>query len=159
VPDECEAGPGTAYCFGNGSSASCPCGNATANGEGCANSSGSGALLYNFGGVSVGLDDTKLYAIRLPTQKFGLVFMGTHNPSGAPFGDGLRCVGGAIKRFAVQNAGANGAISLEKPASKSNGSIVAGTTWYFQAWYRDVQHAACTSQFNLSNALGLDFVP
>ncbi len=159
VPDECEAGPGVAFCFGDGSSANCPCANSTSNGEGCANSSGSGALLYNFGGASVGLDDTKLYAIRLPANKFGLVFMGTHNPNGVAFGDGLRCVAGFIKRFNVQNSGANGVLLLEKPASKSSGLIVAGTTWYFQVWYRDVHHASCSSQFNLSNALGLDFAP
>ncbi|MFT7670363.1 MAG: hypothetical protein ACI8X5_003071, partial [Planctomycetota bacterium] len=41
--------PGMPYCFGDGSGASCPCSGFGAPGEGCKNSTGSGATLTGFG--------------------------------------------------------------------------------------------------------------
>ena len=38
------------------------------------------------------------------------------------------------------------------------GSIVAGETWNFQAWYRDPQ-GPCGGFFNLSNAVSVTFTP
>ncbi len=160
IPDECQAGAGVPYCFGDGTGTACPCGNNGAAGSGCANSTGNGALLYNLGGVSVGANDTALWTVRMPNNKFGLVYMGTQNVNaGLPFGDGLRCVKGFIKRFNIRNTGTTGSYSLIGPAGSSNGLINAGLTWYFQSWYRDSVFGACTGPYNLSNALQLDFVP
>jgi hypothetical protein len=159
IPDECQQGAGTPFCFGDGSGTPCPCANNDGAGAGCANSTGNGSLLYNVGGASVGADDTMLYANRMAANKFGLVYMGTQNVSGLTFGDGLRCVKGFTKRFPIQNSGATGSYSLIGAAGQSSGLITAGTTWYFQSWYRDNTHGSCTSQFNLSNGLEVNFVP
>ncbi|MCK6448138.1 MAG: thrombospondin type 3 repeat-containing protein [Planctomycetes bacterium] len=161
VPDECQPGVGAAVCFGDGSGANCPCANLGDAGEGCANSSGSGALLYNFGGASVTAHDTALYVIHMPNNKFGLVYMGiglSGGGNGLPFGDGLRCVTGQTKRFAVQNTGPVGAFTLIDPVSIAPAQLVPGSTWYFQAWFRDKPTSPCLKAINLSNAWRVDFV-
>lgn len=161
VPDECQGGVGVTLCFGDGSGANCPCSNLGGVGEGCLNSSGHGALLYNFGGASVSNHDTALYVIHMPPNKFGLVYMGTSVPGGGnglPFGDGLRCVGGITKRFGVQNTGPVGAFTMIDPAGSAPSLIVPGVTWYFQAWFRDKQASPCGGSINLSNGLQIDFV-
>ncbi len=160
IPDECEAGVGTAYCFGDGTGTGCPCGNSSSAGEGCMNSSGLGAELYNFGGASVLSHDTALYTIHLPVNKFCLIYMGSstfNNGAGIQFGDGLACVKGIAKRFTVQSTGPTGTYSLIDPGSHSNGLISAGTTWNFQAWFRDIPASPCGHAFNLSNGLQISF--
>jgi hypothetical protein len=162
VPDECEVGVGIPFCFGDGSQTACPCGNSGASGSGCANSSGWGALLYNLGGASVGAGDTAIHVVRLPANKFGMVYMGTSpmNPgsTGVVFGDGLRCVKGFIKRFALHSSGAAGSFAQIDPGATAPTLVLAGTTWFFQAWYRDPTGPCGTAQ-NLSNALRIDFQP
>jgi hypothetical protein len=43
------------------------------------------------------------------------------------------------------------------PASTGPGALTAGSTWYFQYWYRDP--LAGGANFNLSDALGGTFCP
>ncbi len=159
IPDDCQAGSGTPYCFGDGTGLTCPCGNSGAAGEGCKNSTGNGSLFYNLGGASVGANDTQMYSVRMPLNKFGLVFMGTQNFGGTTFGDGLRCVKGFTHRFGVHSTGSTGSYSLIGPAALAPNLIVPGVTWYFQSWYRDTTFGTCTSSFNLTNALQIDFLP
>ncbi|MCK6449094.1 MAG: FG-GAP-like repeat-containing protein [Planctomycetes bacterium] len=166
VPDDCEPGFGTPYCFGDGSGNACPCDNYGAVGAGCGNSVSApfagGALLYNFGGASVGADDTELYAVRLPKNKFGLIYLGSKSfPTGGlgtPFGDGLRCLGGTLQRFGARATGATGSLVELTPAGQFPALIVPGSTWHFQAWYRD-PNGPCGGGFNLSNALRITFAP
>lgn len=166
IPDECEAGFATPYCFGDGSGTPCPCDNYGAGGAGCGNSVGGGfqggALLYNFGGASVGAGDTALYCVHLPKNKFGLVYFGSKSfPTGGlgtPFGDGLRCLGGTLQRFGAHSTGASGSLVELDPAAQFPTMIVAGSTWHFQAWYRDPS-GPCGGGFNLSNALRITFAP
>ncbi|MCC6408758.1 MAG: thrombospondin type 3 repeat-containing protein [Planctomycetes bacterium] len=161
IPDECQPGAGTAVCFGDGSGVNCPCSNLGQAGEGCRNTSGKGALLYNFGGASVAAQDTSIYVIHMPSNKFGLVYMGTTvvgGGNGLPFGDGLRCVGGFTKRFSVQNSGPVGSYTLIDPVNIVPALITPGTTWYFQAWFRDSINGPCGKAINFSNAFRIDFV-
>ena len=58
-------------------------------------------------------DDLLLTMAPLPTNKFGLFYMGTTKPN-TPFGDGYRCVGGSIFRYPVLNSGGTGSISLNR---------------------------------------------
>jgi spore coat protein A len=154
IPDDCE-GLGTAYCFGDGSGAACPCGNSDGPGSGCAHSAGYGSRLYNIGGESASLDDAVLTAIHLPPNKAGLVFMGV-NPSAVPFGDGLLCLQGQIKRFPGKYSGASGSFLQTQLVQQSGGVITAGSTWHFQVWHRD-PNGPCGHGSNTSNGLRIAF--
>lgn len=162
TPDDCEPGVGTPFCFGDGSGTPCPCGNTGSTGHGCANSDTAGTLLYNFGGNSVGAGDTELYSVRLPTNVNGLIYMGTvqlGSGQGVISYDGLRCVGGFTKRFALTNTGPNGVINVSDPASVHPSVLLPGTTWFFQCSYRDGVGSPCTKFANYSNGLAITFLP
>lgn len=155
---------GSGYCFGDGTGVACPCGNETTPGEGCGNSSGSGAILSGTGSPSVTADDLVLTATGVLPNQFGVMFTGP-SQSEMPFGDGLLCIQGTLNRYPIQNSGP-GAVMTEGPGlvafSLANfppsGHITPATTWRFQAWYRDPQ-GPCGTAFNLSNALEVLFGP
>jgi hypothetical protein len=159
------SGP-TTYCFG--AAGACPCGNTGGPGEGCANSTGSGARLSAAGTTSVSIDDLVLTATQVPPNMFGLMYRGggTNN---LPFGDGLRCVSaGATGLYRLNpptNAGPGGTLTrgpglvAQSSTLPGSGLIVAGGTYYFQAWFRDSQGSPCGAGFNLSNGLQVNFTP
>jgi hypothetical protein len=80
-----------------------------------------------------------------------------------PFGDGFRCVTNPVHRLVPPQAfdGGGGALRhldfTQPPADAGPGQIVAGSTWYLQAWYRDP--AAGGAGFNLSDGLRASFCP
>jgi hypothetical protein len=127
--------PGVPSCFGIG----CPCGNDDA-AAGCANSTGSGALLTGSGSTSVAADDLLLTASGCPPNNSGLFFSG--NTTFAPpfiVGDGFGCVGGLSFRYFPGVVNASGVFTKTDLASTAPaGLIVPGTTRHFQAWTRDV---------------------
>jgi hypothetical protein len=152
------------FCFGE--PLACPCGNAGGPGEGCGNSTGSGALLTASGSTSVSDDDLVLAATQVPTGQFGVFVVGggTNN---IVFGDGLRCVSPGptgLHRFNPPNgSGPTGVLSRGPGIVSysqnfpSGGAIQAGNTYYFQAWFRDPFSGPCGSGFNLSNGLEVTF--
>lgn len=145
--------PGTAFCFGDGSGLICPCGNLGGVEEGCANSTGPGAVLTGTGSPEVLADDLVLAASQLPPGVPSLFFAGDLNlngGNGALFGDGLRCAGGSIVRLEIASVGAGGEASTSVGISSSLGAV-AGSTTYFQLWYRDPA-GPCSAQFNVSSA-------
>jgi hypothetical protein len=155
------AGTGKPYCFGDGVIVPCPCGNATTGAFGCVNSTGEGAKLAGSGSASVAVNDLALVATQLPPGVFGAIHMGSQQLGsgfGAPFGDGLLCVGGSTHLFRVETTRGVGFLILEGAAGKSGGLITAGSTWNFQAWFRDVG-GPCGKGSNLSNALEVTFTP
>jgi hypothetical protein len=161
IPDDCEFASGTPFCSGDGTAAACPCGNLGAPGEGCANSTGVGARLGNVGGVSWSADDAVLSVTQLPLNKAAILYMGTlqkNNGAGAAIGDGLRCVAGQLKRFPVSQSGSTGSFTVSTPNAVSGGLISAGSTWYFQVWYRDTP-LPCGDQQNFSNGFSITFAP
>ena len=86
--------PGFGYCFGDGTGTPCPCGNIGAKGNGCGNTAfATGALLGGTGLASVSADTVVLNASGMPSTT-ALFFQGTA-VTGAVFGDGLSCAGGA----------------------------------------------------------------
>ena len=101
----------------------------------------------------------------LPAGQFGLVFMGDAQVQ-LPFGDGLRCVGAGsagIYRFPARATGSGSfqegpIVGFSRANFPPAGQIGAGSTWHFQAWYRD-PGGPCGSGFNASNALRATFVP
>jgi hypothetical protein len=159
--------PFSPYCFGDGTSAACPCGNLGSAGQGCANSTGSGAQLAGSGSPSVSADDLQLTVTSLPANQFGILYMGP-DTSEIPFGDGNRCVDGGgvgLFRYDVFNGGTGGTwtegpgiIGFAQGNFPVTGHIAGGQTWHFQAWYRDPT-GPCGLGFNLSNGYGVTFTP
>ena len=119
-----------------------------------ANSVGPGANISSTGSTSVSANDLVLHAGPVPNQP-AIFFFGP-NQIEVPFGNGFRCVGGAVKRLPVVFASGNAIVyAVDNTLSPSAGFIVAGSTWNFQAWSHDP--AAGGANFNLSDAIRIDF--
>jgi len=157
-----EESEGTVYCAGDGSAWPCPCGNTGGPGEGCANSTGAGATLRAFGSPSVSADDLGFAATGLLAGQPALLFVGNNalnGGMGTPFGDGLRCVGGAVRRLVLRIPDATGAARWEAGLPSLVGGWAAGDVKRFQVWYADPVGGPCSSQVNLSSALEVAFLP
>lgn len=152
------SGVGSAFCFGDGSGASCPCGNVGANGHGCANSSGaSGARMVGIGSSIAANGDLVLAVSDLPATIPGLFFQGEQNVNGglgATFGDGLRCAGGPVVRLqvAISDGSGNAQSSVDLA---SVGGVLPGDSRTYQFWYRDPNGSPCNGEFNTTNGLAL----
>jgi hypothetical protein len=161
IPDEC-LGAGVMFCSGSG----CPCGNDSAAG-GCANSSGSGALLTGTGSTSFAADDLVLTTIGCPPSNTGLYLLGGVTFAPAFIGDGLLCTGG-IWRYPPGQVTEGGVLVLTNPvASSPIFGINPGDTRHFQSWTRDVLcgpapepcPSPCGMNSNLSNGYTVLFTP
>jgi hypothetical protein len=89
----------------------------------------------------------------------GINFINSGN--GYPFGDGLRCCGGGVRRLQVRFMDSSGAASTTAVLSEK-GAVAAGTTYCNQAWYRDPSGAGGSPRmtlFNLSNAISVTRTP
>ncbi|MCB9916628.1 MAG: hypothetical protein H6828_15995, partial [Planctomycetes bacterium] len=64
------------FCFGDGTGTACPCGNVGAAGEGCANSTGAGAILGAAGSSSIAAANLVLSASQCPVNQPTLFFQG-----------------------------------------------------------------------------------
>jgi len=152
---------GTEYCFGDGTGAPCPCGNDGNPGEGCAHGGGVGAKLSAFGSAVAAADDLVFTGVQMVPSQPALLFAANNAVNGGdglPFGDGLRCAGGALVRLGVKVANAVGTASWG-PGLASTGGWLAGDTRRFQAWFRDPVLSPCSSFQNLTTGLEIDFVP
>lgn len=136
---------GAAYCFGDGTGANCPCSAFGATGEGCATTSGQGAVLVGAGNAEVGNDTFVLSVSGAPANKPGIFFQGANQLS-APAGDGILC-SNALKRYAVNPTDASGA------ATQSGFSAFAsvGASLNYQYWFRDPANVCSGLGFNFSN--------
>jgi hypothetical protein len=87
--------------------------------------------------------------------QFGIFYFGP-NQVAAPFGFGVRCVGGQTRRLPVQQTDFFGDVSYTLDFTSGVGAdITADSTWNFQFWYRDP--AAGQPGFNLSDGLEVLF--
>lgn len=126
------------------------------------NSAGAGAWIGATGSLSITANDCWLICGGLPPGSSGKFFYGTAQAS-APFGNGLRCVGGAAFRlYPLLVSGASGSVVrhldfTQHPAGIGAGTISAGSTWHFQYWHRNA--AAGGAGFNLSDGWRATFVP
>ena len=154
-------GVATAYCFGDGSGTLCPCGNAGAAGEGCANGTGSGGVLAGSGSNSIGAGDLVLTGSQLIPGQPGLYFQGTVASgmgNGLAFGDGLRCAGSNVRRVQIRQANASGVSSTTANIGLV-GAVATGDTRYYQLWYRDPVGSPCGTTFNLTNGVSVTWAP
>lgn len=120
------------------------------------NSFGTGALILHSGSVNVSDNNLVLVSILCPFNQFGVFYFG-NNQLNVPFGNGVRCVGGGIRRLHVVNTGVSGSaasiVDLQNPLY----GISGGVTKNFQFWFRDP--VAGGENFNLSDALSIQFCP
>jgi hypothetical protein len=147
-------GTGISFCD-SVDSIGCPCGNAGAAGEGCANGTGEGAIMSAAGDASASAPSLVLSTAHLIPGQPGLYFQGNNAIAGGQgihFGDGLRCAGGAVVRLQVRFAAADGTSATTTNIAGA-GSVSAGDTKRYQLWYRDPNSSACGSLFNLSNGV------
>lgn len=162
-----QAGPVTPFCFGDGSLATpCPCGNNGLSGAGCENSAGTGGAILSSSGTTVPdalvLDSSG----ELPSVLSIFLQGDASSASGAVFGDGVRCVSGALKRLYVKNASAGvatapnfgfGDPTITARSAALGDTIPAGGTRYYQVYYRDPITAFCPNppgnSWNVSSGL------
>ncbi len=158
-------GPATTFCYG----IACPCANNDPK-AGCGNlgldaSAATGAKLSVAGTNSVAADNMTMTVTGIAPGAFGLVFT-SQAIATTPFGDGTRCVGSPFFRFPVLSASAGGSFTLGPAGIVSyanttfgaGGTISAGATWHYQAWYRD-NPSPCGTGVNFSNAATVTWAP
>ena len=129
---------------------------------GCVNgSSTGGSSLRGSGTNSVGAGDLVLEAVGMVPSQPGLFFQGDNAINrglGTPFGDGMRCAGGAVIRLEVIFGAADGTGATSINIA-SKGGCAAGDVKRYQLWSRDPITSLCGANFNLSDALGGTFCP
>jgi hypothetical protein len=122
------------------------------------NSSGSAAVMSASGTADAAINDLVLSAGPGPVGQPGLFYYGPGEIQ-LSFGNGFRCVIGAqVQRlFPVSAFAANGIMSytLDLAAAPTSAIIAPGSTWKFQAWFRDPLAGA--SGFDLSDGLSIRF--
>jgi plastocyanin len=148
--------PGSAYCFGDGGGAACPCGTAGPAGRGCPTSVGPGARLRAIGDASVAADSLKLWVTDAPEGLNVLFFQGSTQVAagaGSVFGEGLRCAGGTLIRIGQMTQSFNWAAypgAGDAPISQ-RGFVAPGDTRHYQVWFQDSPGLCGPPVANLSN--------
>ncbi|MDA1264886.1 MAG: hypothetical protein O2816_07400 [Planctomycetota bacterium] len=110
------------------------------------NSTGLPAVMSAFGQEAAAANDVRLDASQMSLNQFGYFInsqtQGFVNPPGS---QGNLCLSGQIGRYTanVSSTGATGEFSLQlnlnsTPTPGGHVAVNAGESWYFQAWYRDV---------------------
>ena len=161
--------PGTDLCqAGVGSVLACPCGNPPAGApQGCDNSAGTGgAVLHSSGSAVLALDTLAFTASGELPGATSILLQGTVLLSdGLVFGQGVRCVGGSLKRLYAGTA-QNGSLtcppgygfSISARSANLGDPISAGTWRYYTFYYRDpsvLGGCAATKTFNLTQTQGI----
>jgi hypothetical protein len=118
-----------------------------------------GATLSTSGSTSLAANDLTLRTADAVPSQFGLFFYGP-TETGQFFGHGILCVTGGVTRLPVLITDALGAAEqdLDVTLPLHAGQITAGSTWFFQFWYRDPAGPGGTG-FNLSDGLNVTFCP
>jgi hypothetical protein len=123
-----------------------------------ANSTGLPALIDFTGTTSLAHNDWVLKSSQCPHNKTCLFIYGTTQIAPVPFGNGVREIGGTIKRMSVTTTDANGNVAfpvdwIESPQN----SLVPGDTRYWMLWFRDPQGGP--AGYNGSSALAATVCP
>jgi hypothetical protein len=153
------------FCLGDGSSRSvqCPCANYGAVGRGCNNSSSTGGAMLTVRGT-VTPDQVLLSTTgTLPAALTVFIQGKSVLTSPVTFGDGVRCIGGNLKRIGVKTAIAgassypgHGDPSISSRSAALGDLIRPATHRYYQAYYHDTSTSFCNpprAMFNASNAV------
>jgi hypothetical protein len=123
-----------------------------------ANSTGLPAEIGYSGTTSISHNDWNLKTTQCPHNKTCLYIYGTAQIAPVPFGDGVREIGGTIKRMATTTTDANGNQSFHADFTTAPlNTLVPGNTRYFMLWYRDPTGGP--SGYNGSSALQATICP
>lgn len=126
------------------------------------NSTGAAASMSVSGSFDVTANDLVLHASPAPAGQLGLFLYGAA-PNAVLFGDGLLCVAaGAAGLVRLPAVAVDGGGVMTSPLDNTvwgapATQITPGSTWYFQAWFRD--NAGGGAGFNLSDGLEVTFLP
>jgi hypothetical protein len=160
------------FCFGDGSTTPCPCANASVGaGRGCDNSSATGGAQLTVVGLAALAADSLQFTSSFEKPTATSIFLqGSAQVSPAvPFGQGLRCTGGTLKRLFLHAAvggvasaptGGDAAVSVQSAALGD--PLSAGETRFYQVYYRDpnvLGSCAPDATFNASQALSIVWYP
>jgi hypothetical protein len=127
------------------------------------NSTGAPGAFDARGSVLVADNDVRLIASDLPLNATTLFLTGpamgfAANPGGS---QGNLCLQGAIGRYnaGITTSGPTGSAELtldvtQTPTPTGFVAIMAGETWFFQAWHRDANPAATS---NFTDAIAVEF--
>jgi Tol biopolymer transport system component len=163
-----DRGPGfaiTSFCFGDGTSIPCPCGNSGLSDHGCNNSASTGgALLYGNGEALLSADTLLLTSSGERPAAFSLFWQGGSEIAPRVFGDGVGCIGSPLKRMYGHNAIGGTAtapqgtdLSVSARSAALGDPISPGTTRGYYVFYRDPDPNFCPtpfgSTFNTTNGV------
>jgi hypothetical protein len=135
---------------------------------GCRTFTGRGGLLTACGLPSIAADQMTLTLSQVPSNQFGIMFMG-RTQANVPFGNGRLCVGQSasspVYRYPPQSTGSAGTFTYGPGLTayglghfSVTGQFAPGDVWHFQTWFRDPL-GPCGSSFNLSNGLAVTMQP
>ena len=119
------------------------------------NSSGTAANLSAEGSLVIAMNNLNLSTNGLPANQFGYYLMSGSSGSSS-VSNGFLCLGAPQFRFnsSVLNSGTAGVMDFSPDMNNlpQGQMFTAGSTWYFQLWYRDV------SGSNFSNNIGFTWL-
>jgi hypothetical protein len=159
--------PGSSTCEpGTGAVIACPCANAPAiGGVGCNNSANTGGARLDATGIARLSYDTVVFITdgEKPTATSIVLQGDSLSSTGVAFGQGVRCVTGALKRLYVKNAVA-GSITAPQGAdlpvharsAQLGDTIAPGSHRYYGVYYRDptvLGSCPASSTFNITQQL------
>lgn len=121
------------------------------------NSTGEPAFLSGQGEASLEANSLVLAAVGMPNNAMTVLFDGTAAiDPGVPFGQGLLCVGGTLRRLGSQRATGGVIIAAQNVLGPRYAGVNPGDTRYFQVWYRDAM-APGGATINTTDALAVTF--
>ncbi len=136
----------------------CPCNNSSQLGHGCGNSANStGGALTSWGVASISNDTLTLAASGM-TNSNSLFFQGTGLAyAQIPYGDGLRCVTGSLRRLGtrVNQGGAATVPGLGGTPISVFGQVTQPGTRTYQVFYRDAQNYCTPANYNVTSGLAI----
>ena len=146
------------FCFGDGVTGACPCGNfsAAGSGEGCAHSAGYGARLSATGSPFVADDDVVFTVSQARPGQPSVLVQGAAQRTPTPFKDGAFCLGNPTVRVEAVALDADGA-GMTSGSIVTRGEVVPGDTRYYQQWFLDPGGSPCGSGSNFTNAVRIDW--
>ncbi|MCY2961624.1 MAG: hypothetical protein NTY35_15790 [Planctomycetota bacterium] len=160
---DCSGGVPTGTVVCEGTPANCPCGNAGAVGNGCANSvNPAGAHLTATGNPSIGSDSVRLNASGMttgPQPSYCTFVQASSLTSGATFGDGVSCLGASMIRLGTRlmsggSASFGAGIAGDPPVSVA-GMVGAPGTRHYQVVYRNSAVFCTSATFNVTNGYSI----